>query len=104
MLMANPKEANHKFRYSGHSNLFASGSIGRKCAAAQSWLRNIFILCLAAGLCLAVGRLVAAAQTQLGSTAAVDGSTSSGNTLSNFAISSGSDRILIVATDDEEDT
>jgi|GEM_PF-725231 len=102
--MGNPERTNHKAKDSNRFNISGLGPRGRKSAGSgRSMMRITLALLLAAGFCLAAVQNAAAVPTQLGTTAAVDGTTVGGNTLSNFTISSGSDRILIVTTDEEED-
>ncbi len=105
ILMGNPNKTNRNTEYSNHLKISAVGLHGRKSdVGCQSLLRIMLVFWLAAGFCLAAGQNAVAVPTQLGSTVAVNGITLHGNTLSNFTISSGSDRILIVTVDDEEPT
>ena len=102
--MGNPKKTNRGTKAAIRLDASRSELRGRKSAGrSRSALRMLQILLCTAACCLAAGPSLAVAPSLLNS-AAVDGNTSGGNVLSNFTISSGSDRILIVAVDDEKKT
>jgi len=102
--MGNPEKRNCTAKDSTQSNRARPGFWGRKFAGrGRSWIRLPRVLLLAAACCLAAVPSDAAEPSLLNS-AAVDGNTAGGNTLPGFSISSGANRMLIVAVDDEKQT
>jgi len=101
--MSRPNTVNSNISESIFLNISGLRGRGKQAAPGrQVLLRITLTLLFAAGFCLAPVPNADAAPTLLNSDAVNDISSSS-NTLPNFTISSGSNRILIVATDEEED-
>ena len=100
--MGYPKKTNLKAKDSTHLNRSQLGPRGMKSAGrGRSWMRVLRVLLFGAAFGLAAVHSAAASPSLL-QRDAVDGNTSGGNTLPEFSIKSGSNRILIVAVDDEE--
>ncbi len=98
--MGNPEKINHTAKDSIRLDISLPGLRGRKSAGGgRSSMRMLRILLFAAAFCLAAvqsATAITAIPSLLNNDAIGD------KTLSDFTISSGSDRILIVAVDDEE--